>query len=147
MTLSSEEKKMGTCPTCGSSLHIARRQSHCVMMCPPVNWKWVTDERLSATDQIECSDPWHDAKPLPVEAPEQPRQGARTFWKEWANMQVFQDSILHRHVEIAAAFAEAYAASRLDSAIKMVRDKRDSCSEWTDEYKAWQAVIDVMEGK
>src|SRR5580693_857486 len=42
------------CPICGSRERAKRRRSHCAMTCPPQWWRWVTDERASPTDEIEC---------------------------------------------------------------------------------------------
>ena len=49
------------CPQCGSNKPSVRIRSHCTMMCPPLWWKWVMDERASPTDEIECAHPWHDS--------------------------------------------------------------------------------------
>jgi hypothetical protein len=60
------------CPNCSGTRN-TRLRSHCVMMCPPVNWKWVTDERATATDEIECAHPFHDS-PAPASTPATPNE-------------------------------------------------------------------------
>jgi hypothetical protein len=47
------------CPTCESDKRNVRRISYCTMTAPPRNWRWVMTDRLDATNQTVCDDPWH----------------------------------------------------------------------------------------
>ena len=62
-----------TCPNpgCGSVVRSQRRRSVCVMTCPPVDWRWITDSRLSPTDEIECCHLWHDSTPVSAAPPDE----------------------------------------------------------------------------
>jgi hypothetical protein len=58
-----------TCPRCGSEIRGIRIRRLCTMTAPPEGWKWVKDKILTATDFVECDDPWHAERDTAVAPP------------------------------------------------------------------------------
>lgn len=111
------------CPTCLSENVDEPQRKECAFMCPPANWRWVTDEFLNATDFIVCADPWHDQTGHSTPATPQ-EDGDRELWlrainnelanlREWANREAKR-----------AERAESESAS-LKAEVERLREERD----------------------